>query len=152
GQREQERVVVQAAPRRALQVLHGFAEGREGVGLHRKAQHASAWRWGRERVGSLSRSFVCDERLELAQGLAASCVEPAGLGVGERHARELARSAPAENAAFECLREAGERLERLRDAQLFLTRARLVSEERLDVLREAAVAEVEVRRRAPGVQ
>ena len=96
SQSEQQSVVVQAPPRRALQVVYRFAEGCERVGLHLEAQHARARPFDRWCVGRVSRCSARDERFELAEGLAASGVEPAGLGVGEGYPRELARSAPAE--------------------------------------------------------
>jgi hypothetical protein len=149
GHGEQDGVIVQATICRAPNLLHRLSKRRERIGSHLEAQHARAQPLGGGCIGSISGSSGRHERFELADGLAASGVEPGLLGFDDRYPRDLARSAPAQEAGLERARQPGQRLERLGDAQLLLRRAGAVSEEALDVFAEARVADVNVRRRAP---
>jgi hypothetical protein len=126
-------------------VLHGLSEDGERVGRHLETQHTPARRREPSGVGHVAGSRARHDCLELALGLASCGLEPGLFGVGDHHPRQLARGAPAEGAGLERARYVGLLLEGFGDTELLLRGAGLVTEEPLDVLVEAAKAEMHVR-------
>src|SRR5450432_1848045 len=72
------------------------------------------------------------------------CAQPVGLVLGRRHAGQLPRDGPTDGAVAQSLGELGKMLQCFGDTNSFLGPARSISEEALDILGKARVAQANV--------
>ena len=126
--REQRSIVVQHRARAAPKLVHGLAKKREGLWLHLETQHMAPLRQRSRSSRFVARALALDDPFQLSNGLAGSDLKPGSLGLGDGDAGELAHGGPAERARFERAGHERQRFEGLGDAQLFLYRARFVTE------------------------
>jgi len=144
SQLEQGSIVVQLGASTAAELVQRIAEECEGLGRYLEAQDVTEGCEIRRRPWSIPWVPAREHFLQLSQCLAARQLEPLVLCLADRNARELTHGRPAQLSARKGLSERGQLFERLGDAQLFLGAARFVAKQTLDVLAEAAVAQVDV--------
>ena len=133
-------------------LLHGFPESGENLGAHFEAKHVPLG----SRIGNVprqsSRTLTGDELFDLADRLVTGGIQPFGFGFRQSHPSKLANSREADLPCAKLQRGVGQCFERLGDAKLFLSLARAVAEQPLDVLRETAVTKASMRVAAEGTE
>lgn len=149
---EQHGFVIERLAAAAPQLAARLAKQRQRLRRHFHAQHVTQQRGIAARCRHITGPLSCDRRFDLPQGLPPREFAPCALRLRNGDARELAHHRPVQRALFQRLRKRRQGLQRFGHAQLLLRRARLVSEQPLHGLAEAAKPQVQVHTRAKGSQ
>jgi hypothetical protein len=126
------------------QNLLRFAERGERFAGDLEPQHVAFQSYGPRLMRQVASCAPGHERLELPNGFASSSGQPRRLCFRRGDARQLSRRRPTDAASSKRLIDLRKVLKCVSDTQLLVGCALIVSEEPLDVLPEAGIAEVAV--------